>query len=70
MVQLDLNVDRQRLRQAAIIALGTSVANSDGDLDSEWFEALTLTELQAANLQFQVNAARREAKIKAKVFGA
>jgi hypothetical protein len=63
-VSLYLNIDRTRKRLSWAVADGMALASGNGQIDFEWFEAITSTEAEANTLAYQVNFARavREAK--------
>ena len=57
-----LNLGRQRLRWAWIVALGNGISRSSKRLPYAWFEALSETAEEAEELSFEVNARRMEAR--------
>lgn len=68
-VGLVLNAPRQELRRAAALARALFVANSTDSLSRDWADAVSDVSDPAVidEILFQANAARHEAKVKAKI---
>ena len=54
------------MQRAWAVAQGVSLALGDGVIGPEWFDAVGMTEDQAADLEFRQNSARLEAAAKAR----
>ncbi len=61
-----LQIERARIQQAAPLALAIHAALSHDPLGREWADALAKTEAEVEEVKYQMDAARLDAKIKAK----
>lgn len=52
---------------ATVVALGIGAGYSLEPLSKEWFDAIALTPEEAEELRYQVNAARADAKVMARL---
>lgn len=64
--QLWLNLDRVRTQWAAAVAEGLGVATSSGRVNRAFLDAISATPAEGAELEFQVNADRAEARAMAR----
>ena len=61
-VQLYLNVERVRMQQAIAVSLGQQMAVSDEPVDLVWGDAVAMDPVEAAEIVFQANVQRMEAR--------
>lgn len=65
-VALWLNLPRQRTQWAVAVAQGLGVASSNDRIDRSFFDAVAVVPAEAAEAEFEANAARAERRILAK----
>jgi hypothetical protein len=64
---LYLNLERARLQRAVEVALGIGVALGSESLSSLWADALAWEEEEVAEVLYQLNKVRQEARIRRKL---
>jgi hypothetical protein len=63
-VGMSLNVERERQRQAWVVANGLGLALSTADLPMGWFEAIAESRKEAEDLEYNENGVRMERRAK------